>query len=59
MTVKQLIKEENPKKKTQTVNHSGENYGPTGSQLEWMRRNNRSYIDFGSLWTVGPRDFEY
>lgn len=34
-------------------------YGPTGSQLEWMRRNNRNYIDFGSCWTVGPRDFEY
>lgn len=34
-------------------------YGPTGSQLEWMRRNNRNYIDFGSCWTFGPRDFEY
>lgn len=34
-------------------------YGPTGSQLKWMRRNNRNYIDFGSCWTVGPRDFEY
>ena len=26
----------------------GKDYGPTGSQLEWMRRNNRNYIDFGS-----------
>lgn len=46
---------EKPYKRT----FDGKDYGPTGSQLEWMRRNNRQYIDFGSTWTVGPRDFEY
>ena len=29
-------------------------YGPTGSQLEWMRRNNRNYIDFNRRPVFGP-----
>jgi hypothetical protein len=57
----ELVKsiKENHQKTPQTKNNRGENYGPTGSQLEWMRRNNRNYIDFGQSWTFGPRDFEY
>lgn len=34
-------------------------YGPTGSQLEWMRRNNRHYIDFNRRPVFGLPDFEY
>ena len=34
-------------------------YGPTGPQLEWMRRNNRNYIDFNHNPAFGLPDFEY
>lgn len=34
-------------------------YGPTGSRLEWMRLNNRNYIDFNRRSVFGPPDFEY
>lgn len=34
-------------------------YGPTGSQLEWMRRNERTYIDFNRNPAFGLPDFEY
>ena len=37
----------------------GKDYGPTGSQLEWMRHNNRNYIDFNCRSVFGPPDFEY
>lgn len=37
----------------------GKDYGPTGSQLEWMRRNNRNYIDFNCRSVFGPPNFEY
>ena len=52
---------DNMKKEKETKEQidRSKNYGPTGSQLEWMRKNDRTYIDFGSTWTVGPRDFEY
>ncbi len=34
-------------------------YGPTGSQLEWMHRNDRTYIDFERSSRWGLPDFEY
>lgn len=34
-------------------------YGPTGSQLEWIRRHDRTYIDFERSSRWGLPDFEY
>ena len=51
--------QEEYKDKSYKRNFDGKDYGPTGSQLEWMRRNNRNYIDFGRRRVFGPPDFEY
>lgn len=52
------IQEENHEKSYKR-SYDDKCYGPTGSQLEWMRRNNRNYIDFNRRSVFGPPDFEY